>query len=67
MKNSKKVQDAVIDTPVYWFTLMELGKGHGDFAQAAQAKAQLERLGVWVQYRPIRTTREFEEVHSHGC
>lgn len=44
--------DDVFDSPIYWFALMEFGRDHGHFEQAAQAKAELERLGVRVIYRP---------------
>jgi hypothetical protein len=39
-------------TPVYWFFVMEDAKSRGDFDLAAEAKRQLERLGVRVIYRP---------------
>lgn len=38
------------DFPVYWFVRLERAVGDGDFAAAAEAQRQLERLGVRVRY-----------------
>ena len=53
MSKREETEREIAGCAVYWFTLMELGRGHGDFMQAARAKAELERLGVWVSYRPL--------------
>jgi hypothetical protein len=48
------LDDAVSESAVYWFTLMEMAKERGDFERAAEAKRQLKRLGVTVTYRAPR-------------
>jgi hypothetical protein len=37
---------------VAWFVVLDRARESGDFARAAEAKRQLERLGVDVRYRP---------------
>ena len=39
------------DSPVVWFTTMEIEAGRGNFERAAEAKQQLERLGVFVRFK----------------
>jgi hypothetical protein len=38
------------DAPTYWFAVLEIARERGDFERAAEAKRQLERLGVTVSY-----------------
>jgi hypothetical protein len=38
------------DEPTYWFVVLEIARERGDFARAAEAQRQLERLGVSVRY-----------------
>jgi hypothetical protein len=41
--------------PTYWFAVMEIARERGDLDGAAEAKRQLQRLGVSVSYnRPQR-------------
>lgn len=56
------VDASVRDSPVYWFVLLELAKERGDFASAAHAKQELERLGVRITYRRRATVRP-----ERGC
>ena len=42
----------VHDWPLYWFAELARAVENGDFAAAAAAQAELERLGVTVCYRP---------------
>jgi len=39
------------NSPVVWFSIMELEAGRGNFDKAAEAKRELERLGVSVRLR----------------
>lgn len=39
------------DQPVYWFAVLEIARERGDFDRAAEAKRQLQRLGVCVSYQ----------------
>jgi hypothetical protein len=41
------------NSPVVWFCILEQAKQQNDFERAAEAKRQLERLGVVVKYRRI--------------
>lgn len=36
--------------PTYWFAVLEIAREKGDFEGAAEAKQQLRRLGVCVNY-----------------
>lgn len=36
--------------PVYWFVVLESARRSGDFARAAEAQRELERLGIKVRY-----------------
>ena len=38
------------DQPTYWFAVLEIAREQGDFEGAAEAKRQLQRLGVCVSY-----------------
>jgi hypothetical protein len=41
--------------PTYWFAVLEIAREQGDFERAAEAKRELQRLGVHVSYeRPER-------------
>jgi hypothetical protein len=40
-----------LDSPVVWFSTMEIEAGRGNFEKAAAAKKELERLGVFVKFR----------------
>lgn len=49
------------ESPTYWFAILEIARSHGNFEDAANAKRQLERLGVRVEYgRPQKA----EAVHA---
>lgn len=39
------------NNPVVWFTTMEIEAGRGNFDKAAEAKQELERLGVFVRFK----------------
>jgi hypothetical protein len=39
------------DQPTYWFAVLEIARERSDFAQAAEAQRQLNRLGVRVHYQ----------------
>ena len=55
VKNSTKQHDReVTDCPVYWFVVLEAARSRGDFDTAANAKRELDRLGVRVSYRTAR-------------
>jgi hypothetical protein len=49
--------DAVKDSPVYWFAVMEGAKERYDFALAQEALGQLRRLGVVVRFERPRPPR----------
>jgi hypothetical protein len=66
MTNQEQRERAVADCPVYWFTLLELGRVYGDFLQADRARGELRRLGVWVDYRPASLSENNTHV-SGGC
>jgi hypothetical protein len=42
---------AARESPLYWFAILEMAKDRGLFERAAEAKRELERLGVHVSYR----------------
>jgi hypothetical protein len=50
MKKKKEEKSKYADSPVYWFVLMELSRGKGEFKMAAHAKRELARLGIRVTY-----------------
>lgn len=52
------------DSPTYWFVLLESARLSGDFERAAEAKRELERLGVLVTYRPVRGPRRGGPGHA---
>jgi hypothetical protein len=37
--------------PLVWFTTMQISADQGNFEKAAEAKKQLERLGVFVRFK----------------
>ena len=39
------------DQPVYWFAVLDGARERNDFETAAEAKRELERLGVKVTFR----------------
>jgi hypothetical protein len=41
-----------LDSPVYWFALLDGALGRRDFRAEAEARRQLERLGYTVHARP---------------
>lgn len=49
-----QILERVRDWPVYWFARLEAAVERGDFASAARAQRELERLGVTVTYRGRR-------------
>jgi hypothetical protein len=53
------------DDPAVWFLLLERGRKTGDFALAARAKRELERLGVFVRYRRPKRGNSSHE-HTGG-
>jgi hypothetical protein len=65
MNRQFDIEAEVLDSPVYWFTLMEIGRGYGDFEQAARAKVALERQGIRVIYGPRADTKS-REFNSSG-
>ena len=56
--------DSVRDWPLWWFSRLEMAVERGDFAAAAQAQKELERLGVVVQYRGRRPIMPQEGAHA---
>ena len=40
-----------LDSPVVWFSVMEAESSRGNYERAAEAKRQLERLGVVIKLR----------------
>lgn len=38
------------EMPTYWFALLEIARGRGDFGEALRAKQELERLGIRITY-----------------
>ena len=48
---TQKAREEAADSPVVWFAVLERAKQTGDFATAARAVQELERLGVKVKYR----------------
>ena len=53
---AKTEESPVTESPVYWFVVLEQARASGDFERAAQAKRELERLGIRIHYgkRPQR-------------
>ncbi len=52
--------DTTREQPIYWFALLEGAIERGDLAAAAQAQAELERLGYRV--RPTAGTKSSRAV-----
>jgi hypothetical protein len=66
MSEREERDRGVADCPVYWFTLLELGRVYGDFLQAERARGELRRLGVRVEYGPAGLNENNTHV-SGGC
>lgn len=49
-KTTKTVQERD-DWPLWWFNILEKAIERGDYAKAAEANENLERLGYVVRYR----------------
>ena len=49
-----KTQPQLSADAVAWFAVLENARCHADFERAAQAKRELERLGVKVIYSPAK-------------
>jgi hypothetical protein len=58
MAGERRIHHDANESPTYWFAVLEIARERGDFEQAAEAKRQLERLGVRVSYRPQRKARK---------
>jgi hypothetical protein len=54
----------VRDWPLWWFARLEAAVERGDFAAAARAQRELERLGVSVQYRGRQPIRSEDATHE---
>jgi hypothetical protein len=52
-----QIRQEAVDSPVAWFAVLERAKQTGDFATAARAVQELERLGVKVKYHKAREPR----------
>jgi hypothetical protein len=50
-KQFTETDPQVRDSPVYWFFILDASRERGHFDLAAEAKKNLERLGVSVRYR----------------
>ena len=46
-----EVKKEIRESPTFWFVIMETALRRGDFEQAAEARAQLDALGVSVKFR----------------
>jgi hypothetical protein len=57
---SPEIEREIHDSPIYWFALLEAARQKHNFAAAAQAKDQLERLGVSVKYRRIKEAKRID-------
>jgi hypothetical protein len=51
MKKSSEPQTPVEKSPVYWFSILDQAIEKGDLEMAAEGQRELERLGVYVEYR----------------
>jgi len=49
--------DEAADSPIVWFALLERGRLAHDFALAARAERELQRLGVKVKYQRPKGSR----------
>lgn len=54
--NDRQKNSEYLETPVYWFVVLERARADSDFQLAADAQRQLNRLGVRVSY--VRPKRE---------
>jgi hypothetical protein len=50
--------------PLYWLVILDQAVESGEFAIAAEAQKQLERLGVTVKYRGTRPATSEEFTHA---
>jgi hypothetical protein len=50
----KSSLNSIRNWPLWWFSALEVAVQRGDFDAAAKAQRQLVRLGVRVDYGPIR-------------
>jgi hypothetical protein len=50
--------DDYTEVPIYWFALLDKAVESGDPATAAEARRQLDRLGIRVRYRRPHRRRE---------
>lgn len=57
-------QDEMINSPVAWFSVMEVETNRGNFERAAEAKRNLERLGVIIRFKGTihRKLKKAEDV-----
>ncbi len=46
------------DSPIYWFVVLTEAKERGDFARAAEAQKELDRLGIRISYRATKSATE---------
>ena len=53
MQNNREEQD-YREKLVYWFVILDSARERDDFEAAAEAKRQLERLGVRIAFRRRR-------------
>lgn len=50
----KKLKDVDYqNSPVVWFSMMNIEANRGNFALAAEAKRKLEQLGVFVRFKGV--------------
>lgn len=50
------------NNPVLWFTTMQIEAERGNFDKAAQAKKELERLGVFVRFKAKKVQRRYKQA-----
>jgi hypothetical protein len=53
----------VRDSPIYWFTILEIARDRGDYSLAAEADRELRRLGV----RVVRDRRTRQAGGGRPC
>jgi hypothetical protein len=51
MSTAADLAPEIRDSTVYWFVALETARKRGDYALAAEADAELRRLGVRVRYQ----------------
>jgi hypothetical protein len=62
VKEMAKDRGKHLDQPTYWFAVLEIARERDDFEQAAEAKRNLERLGVHVSYERGKTSERQREA-----